>query len=53
MDVQVVACDDRGNVDMADLRVKLADAGDTLAAIMITYPSTHGVFEAEVSELCG
>ena len=53
MDVRVVACDDRGNVDMADLRVKLADAGDTLAAIMITYPSTHGVFEAEVSELCG
>ncbi len=53
LDVQVVACDDRGNVDMADLRVKLADVGDTLAAIMITYPSTHGVFEADVSELCG
>ncbi len=53
LDVKVVACDDRGNVDMSDLVTKLDDVGDSLACIMITYPSTHGVFEAQVSELCG
>ncbi len=52
LDVKVVACDDRGNVDLVDLRSQLAEVGDTLAGIMITYPSTHGVFEAQVSELC-
>jgi glycine dehydrogenase len=52
MDVLVVACDDDGNVDLADLRTKLAGAGDRLAAIMVTYPSTHGVFEADIVELC-
>ena len=52
MKVVVVACDDDGNVDLADLRDKAAAAGDALAAIMITYPSTHGVFEEGVGEIC-
>jgi glycine dehydrogenase len=52
MDVVVVACDDHGNVDLADVRARVAEIGDRLAAIMITYPSTHGVFEADVRELC-
>jgi glycine dehydrogenase len=52
MDVVVVACDEQGNVELADVRDKIAQVGDRLAAIMITYPSTHGVFEASVSELC-
>ncbi|MFM7046835.1 MAG: aminomethyl-transferring glycine dehydrogenase [Actinomycetota bacterium] len=52
MDVVVVACDSDGNVDLTDLRTKCAKAGDRLAAIMITYPSTHGVFEASIRELC-
>jgi glycine dehydrogenase len=52
MDVVVVACDDRGNVDLADVRVKIDQVGERLAAIMITYPSTHGVFESSVVELC-
>ena len=52
LDVVVVACDDGGNVDLVDVRSKIADIGDRLAGIMITYPSTHGVFEAEVKELC-
>lgn len=53
MSVKVVKCDDQGNVDLEDVRSKLDDLGDQLAAIMITYPSTHGVFEASVTELCG
>ncbi len=52
MEVVVVACDDHGNVDLDDVRAKIADVGDRLAATMITYPSTHGVFEAEVGTLC-
>jgi len=52
MDVVVVACDERGNVDLADVRAKLDQVGERLAAIMITYPSTHGVFESSVVELC-
>ncbi len=52
MHVVVVQCDDHGNVDLADLRRCVADAGDRLAAIMVTYPSTHGVFEAGIVELC-
>ncbi len=52
MSVTVVGCDADGNVDLADLRAKAADAGDRLAAIMITYPSTHGVFEEGVGEIC-
>jgi glycine dehydrogenase len=52
MKVVVVACDDMGNVDLADLRAKVDGHRDELAAIMITYPSTHGVFEESVGELC-
>ena len=52
MDVVVVACDEHGNVELADVRDKIAQLGPRLAAIMITYPSTHGVFESSVGELC-
>jgi glycine dehydrogenase len=52
MDVVVVACDSRGDVDVADLRAKAAQHGKNLAAIMITYPSTHGVFEEHIGEIC-
>jgi glycine cleavage system P protein (glycine dehydrogenase) len=52
MDVVVVACDVDGNVDLGDLRAKLDAAGDRVAAIMVTYPSTHGVFEEGIVELC-
>ena len=52
MSVTVVACDEDGNVDLADLRSKIAEVGERLAAIMITYPSTHGVFEVEIREIC-
>ncbi|MEP7053647.1 MAG: aminomethyl-transferring glycine dehydrogenase, partial [Actinomycetota bacterium] len=51
--VVVVACDDRGNVDVGDLRAKIAKHGDQLAALMVTYPSTHGVFESTITEICG
>ncbi|MBA3523051.1 MAG: aminomethyl-transferring glycine dehydrogenase [Geodermatophilaceae bacterium] len=50
--VIVVACDAAGNVDHDDLRAKIADHGDRLAAIMVTYPSTHGVYEDGIGELC-
>ena len=52
MDVVVVACDSGGNVDLADLRDKAELAGERLAALMVTYPSTHGVFEESVREMC-
>ncbi|MCZ2820273.1 aminomethyl-transferring glycine dehydrogenase [Modestobacter sp. VKM Ac-2977] len=52
MRVVVVACDEAGNVDLADLRAKVGTHAERLAAIMITYPSTHGVFEVEVQEIC-
>ena len=52
MKVVVVACDDRGNIDIADLRAKATQYKDTLAALMITYPSTHGVYEEGVKEIC-
>jgi len=52
MDVVVVASDANGNVDLADLRAKLAQVGDRLAALMITYPSTHGVFEEAITQIC-
>ncbi len=52
MNVVVVATDDHGNVSLDDLKAKLEQYGDKLAAIMITYPSTHGVFEASVVEVC-
>ena len=53
MRVVVTKCDDRGNVDLADLRAHCERHRDDLAAVMITYPSTHGVFEGAVRELCG
>jgi glycine dehydrogenase len=52
MHVVVVASDDHGNVDVADLKAKIAQAGDRLAALMITYPSTHGVFEVAITDIC-
>ncbi|HLU70785.1 MAG TPA: aminomethyl-transferring glycine dehydrogenase [Nonomuraea sp.] len=52
MRVVVVACDDEGNVDLADLDAKIAKHRDRLAAIMVTYPSTHGVYEETVTEIC-
>jgi glycine dehydrogenase len=48
MRVVVVACDDRGNVDLDDLHAKIGEHADDLAALMITYPSTHGVYEEQV-----
>ncbi len=50
--VVVVRCDDQGNVDMDDLRARVAEHAERLAAVMITYPSTHGVFEEAVADLC-
>jgi glycine dehydrogenase len=52
MQVVVVACDANGNVDLADLRAKAEKHSADLAAIMVTYPSTHGVFEEGITELC-
>ena len=52
MRVVVVATSGQGDVDLADLRAKVAEHGDTLAALMITYPSTHGVYEDEVGAVC-
>ncbi|MFG1604584.1 aminomethyl-transferring glycine dehydrogenase [Actinoplanes sp. NPDC049265] len=52
MRVVVVACDANGNVDLADLDAKIAQHASRLAAIMVTYPSTHGVYETSITELC-
>lgn len=52
MKVVVVACDELGNVDLDDLRAKIALHAADIAALMITYPSTHGVYEHEVAEIC-
>ena len=52
MKVVVVKCDDDGNVDLEDLKAKTEAHRDTLSAIMVTYPSTHGVFEESIAELC-
>ena len=51
MRVVVVACDEAGNVDLVDLRAKIAQHAETLSALMITYPSTHGVYEHDVLEI--
>jgi len=53
MQVVVVSCDDHGNVSVDDIKEKIATYGDQLAALMVTYPSTHGVFESAISEICG
>jgi glycine dehydrogenase len=52
MDVVVVRCNGNGNVDVEDLRAKAEAHADRLAAIMVTYPSTHGVFEEEIRTIC-
>ena len=52
MEVVVVSCDAQGNVDVLELKQKISEAGDKLAALMITYPSTHGVYEEAVVEIC-
>lgn len=52
MKVVVTACDDDGNIDIADLQAKCEEHSDNLAAIMVTYPSTHGVFEASIRQIC-
>jgi glycine dehydrogenase len=51
--VVVVGCDREGNVDLTDLRAKASKHADRLAALMVTYPSTHGVFEAGIRDICG
>ena len=52
MKVVVIDCDENGNVSVEDIKAKIAEHGTALAALMITYPSTHGVFETAVSEIC-
>ncbi|MGB5972069.1 MAG: aminomethyl-transferring glycine dehydrogenase, partial [Nodosilinea sp.] len=52
MTVVPVACDEEGNIDVADLRAKAEKHRESLAALMVTYPSTHGVFEAKIAEIC-
>jgi len=52
MRVVVIACDELGNVDLDDVRAKIAEHSGEIAALMITYPSTHGVYEHEVSDIC-
>ena len=52
MRVVVVACRDNGDVDLDDLRAKVSEHADRLSALMITYPSTHGVFEHDIAEIC-
>ena len=52
MSVVSVACDERGNIDMADLKAKAETYKETLSSLMITYPSTHGVFEETIREIC-
>ncbi|MDH3247538.1 MAG: aminomethyl-transferring glycine dehydrogenase [Acidimicrobiia bacterium] len=52
MTVKVVACDDHGNVDLDDLNAKLAEFSTRVSALMVTYPSTHGVFEEAITDIC-
>ena len=52
MEIVGVACDAEGNVDVSDLKSKIEENRDRLAALMVTYPSTHGVFEAAIQEIC-
>jgi glycine dehydrogenase len=52
LEVVVVACDDLGNVDVADLVAKAVEYAERLSCLMITYPSTHGVFEESIKEIC-
>jgi glycine dehydrogenase len=52
MRVVVISCDEAGNVSLDDLKLKIAEHAGKLAALMVTYPSTHGVFESAISEIC-
>ena len=52
MKVVVVSCDNQGNIDVEDLKAKVAQYGQNLAALMVTYPSTHGVFEEKIISIC-
>ncbi len=52
MKVVIVKCDENGNIDVVDLKSKAAKHSNNLAALMVTYPSTHGVFEADIQEIC-
>jgi glycine dehydrogenase len=52
LEIVVVACDDRGNIDVSDLKIKADKYKDRLACLMVTYPSTHGVFETAIQEIC-
>jgi glycine dehydrogenase len=52
MKVVVTKCDERGNIDVADLRAKAEQYSSELACLMVTYPSTHGVFETDIKEIC-
>lgn len=53
MQVVVIACDEQGNVSVEDLKAKIEQYRDLLAALMVTYPSTHGVFEEAITQICG
>jgi len=53
MQVVVIACDEQGNVSVEDLKAKIEQFRDSLAALMVTYPSTHGVFEEAITQICG
>jgi glycine dehydrogenase len=52
MEVVVVACDERGNIDVTDLKNKAEQHADRLSCLMVTYPSTHGVFETSIKDIC-
>ncbi|MDC9726986.1 MAG: aminomethyl-transferring glycine dehydrogenase [Candidatus Thioglobus sp.] len=52
MKVVIVKCDEAGNIDLGDLKAKVEKHADNLSAIMVTYPSTHGVFEVEIKQIC-
>ncbi len=52
MQVVIVKCDERGNIDLEDLKLKATENRERLAALMVTYPSTHGVFEESIKEIC-
>lgn len=52
MKVVIVACDEKGNIDMDDLKVKVEQHSENLSCLMVTYPSTHGVFEESIKDIC-
>ena len=52
MQVEIIKCDENGNIDTKDLADKIQQFPDKIAALMITYPSTHGVYEESISKIC-